>query len=70
MLRILEIAWLLLAITGALFALYKLFTEGLSEALFPMIFTIISTVFFFIRRKQRIAMEKENESIRDASVKS
>lgn len=70
MLRILEISWLALAIIGALFALYKFITEGVGEALFPVFFTLVAFVFFFVRRKQRIAMEKEHQQVSDASVKS
>ena len=70
MLRFLEISWLLFAITGAIFSVYKLVTEGVGEALFPFFFTLIPFIFYFIRRKQRIAMEKENEGIHDASIKS
>lgn len=69
MLRILEIAWLIFAITGALFSVYKLVTDGYSEALFPVFFTLVASVFYLIRRKQRIALEKENEGIHDTSLK-
>jgi len=70
MLRILEIAWLIFAISGAGLGLYKLYTEGVSESLFFLFFTLVATVFYVIRRKQRIAMEKENQGVKDASVKS
>ncbi len=61
MFRILEIAWLIFAISGACLGIYKLSMEGISESLFFFFFTLIAVVFYFIRRKQRIAMEKENQ---------
>ena len=70
MLRVLEIAWLIFAVTGASLGVYKLTTEGVSESLFFLFFTIVAAIFYFIRRKQRIAMEKESKGFKDASVKS
>jgi hypothetical protein len=70
MLRILEIAWLIFAVTGAGLAVFKLFTEGVSESLFILPFTLVAAVFYFIRRKQRIAMERESRTVKDASLKS
>ena len=61
MLRILEISWLLIAVTGSSFGLYKTFTEGFIDAVYIFILTIIALIFYMIRRKQRIAMEKQQE---------
>jgi|GEM_PF-479959 len=70
MLRILEIAWLVFAVTGAGLGVYKLTTEGISESLFFLFFTLVATIFYIIRRKQRIAMDRESREMNDASVKS
>lgn len=67
MLRILEIAWLIFAILGASFGFYKLTTEGVSESLFVFFFTLIAFVFYLVRRKQRIAMDKENGNTNSSS---
>ena len=67
MFRILEIAWLLFTLAGATLGVYKLSTEGISESLFFFFFTLIAGIFYFIRRKQRIAMEKENQGMNSSS---
>ena len=61
MLRILEISWLLVVLFGTAFGIYKIFSEGFIEAIYIFIFTIIALVFYIMRRKQRIAMERQNE---------
>jgi hypothetical protein len=57
MLRILEISWLLVTLTGTTFGLYKTFTEGFIEAIYIFIFTLVALVFYVTRRKQRVAMK-------------
>jgi len=63
-LRILEISWLVLGLIGLLLCGYNLVTEGPVSAIWPLLFTVIASIFYFIRRKQRIAFEKhqDNES--------
>ncbi len=58
-LRILELSWLLIAIAGLVAGTYKWFSEGLSQAVFIYGISVIAFVFFIIRRKQRISMEKQ-----------
>lgn len=61
-LRILEVSWLLIAI-GAVFAgTYKWISDGLNQAVFIYVIAIIATIFFLMRRKQRITMQKKNPS--------
>ncbi|HET6243464.1 MAG: hypothetical protein H0V01_07955 [Bacteroidetes bacterium] len=61
--RILELAWLIIAIAGAVLGIYKFANEGLSEAIYFFIFTFVAAVFYYIRRKQRIRMEQENRPL-------
>ena len=61
-LRILEISWLIIAIGSLCAGVYKLISEGFNQAVFIFAISIIAFVFFMIRRKQRIAMEKQNTS--------
>ena len=61
MLRVLEISWLVILILGVVFGVYRWWTDGIDSALTLFIFTFISAVFYVIRRKQRIAMEKEDQ---------
>ncbi|MDQ3192955.1 MAG: hypothetical protein M3Q58_15310 [Bacteroidota bacterium] len=58
--RILELAWLVIAIAGAVLGTYKFSTEGWDEAVYFYIFTIVAAVFYYIRRRQRIKMGQDN----------
>lgn len=60
MIRILELSWLIIAIAGVSFGTFKAVTAGMSEAFFIYGITLIAAVFYFMRRKQRISMEKHN----------
>lgn len=59
-LRILELSWLFIAIAGVVAGTYKWLTEGLNQAVFIYGISVIATVFFIIRRKQRMSMEKQD----------
>ena len=61
MLRILEISWLVILLLSVSFGIYRWWAEGFECALWLFIFTFISTIFYIIRRRQRIAMEREAE---------
>ncbi len=61
MLRILEISWLVILLMSILFGIYRWMTDGIEAAIWLIIFTLISGVFYFIRRRQRIAMEREQD---------
>ena len=59
MLRILEISWLLILLLSVVFGIYRWWMDGFECALWLFIFTFISSIFYVIRRRQRIAMERE-----------
>jgi hypothetical protein len=61
MLRILEMSWLIIAILGVIFGIYKCLTSGINEALFIFGISLIAVIFFVMRRKQRIGMEKHEQ---------
>ncbi|MBL7923482.1 MAG: hypothetical protein JNL88_04710 [Bacteroidia bacterium] len=58
MLRVLELSWLTIVLLGASLGTYKLLTESLTSALWFYILAAVSTLFWLIRRKQRIRMER------------
>ena len=60
-LRILEISWLVFAIAGIILCFYNIATEGVSSAVLPLVFTLIASVFYMVRRKQRISYQKHQE---------
>jgi hypothetical protein len=59
--KILEISWLVIAISGLGLAIFKLIQGNHEDAIYFFIFMIIALIFFFIRRRQRIQMEKNIE---------
>lgn len=61
MLRILEISWLAILLLSVVFGIYRWYTDGFESALWLFIFTFISGIFYVIRRRQRIAMQREIE---------
>lgn len=65
-LRILEVSWLVFGLLGIGLAFYNLAIDGFAAAAWPLLFTLIATVFYTVRRKQRIAYEKQqNETASD-----
>ena len=59
MLRILEISWLVIALLGLALGGFKWWSENFSAALWFFLFTVVALLFWIIRRRQRILMEKE-----------
>ena len=62
MLKILETSWLVIAILGFLFGTFKWITESLNHAIFIYGITAIAALMYFMRRKQRMSMEKQNST--------
>lgn len=60
-LRILEISWLIFGIAGLVLCFYNFTSEGVVSAMWPLPFTLIAGVFYLVRRKQRIAYEKQQK---------
>jgi hypothetical protein len=61
MLRVLEISWLLVVLIGTCFGVYKTLSEGFIDAIYVFIITSLALIFYIVRRKQRIAMQKHKE---------
>jgi hypothetical protein len=61
MLRILELSWLIVVLIGTSFGVYKIFSEGFVDAIYIFIITIIALILYLVRRKERIAMQKQKE---------
>jgi hypothetical protein len=60
-LRILEISWLVFGLLGVGLCFYNLAIDGVAAAAWPLLFTLIAGVFYTVRRKQRIAYEKQQQ---------
>ena len=59
MLRILEIVWLVIGIAGIGLLVYTLVSGGdKQQAIYFLLFTIVATIMFFVRRRQRKNHEK------------
>jgi hypothetical protein len=61
MLRVLEISWLIIALIGISLGAFKWITECFASAIWFFLFTIIATIFWMVRRKQRIGMGQSGE---------
>ena len=59
MIRILEIAWLIITLITTATACYQLFDEGIQSALWMFIVSAVAFLMYVIRRKQRIRMGKQ-----------
>lgn len=68
MLRVLEIAWLLIVILGFSLGTFKLLTESLSSAIWFFLFTAVALVFWLVRRKQRIRSDKQKSPTAKADL--
>ncbi|MFZ9943463.1 MAG: hypothetical protein ACO3O0_07635 [Bacteroidia bacterium] len=60
-LRILELSWLTCGIVGLCLALYNLLTVNAGSALLPLAFSCIAGIIYWVRRKQRIAFQKQQD---------
>lgn len=58
--KILEISWLVIAIAGIVMGTYKISSGNNEEAVYFYVFTIVAGIFYYMRRKQRIKLEKEH----------
>jgi fatty acid desaturase len=61
MIRILEIAWLIIAIGTAVIAVYQFIAEGWQSAIWMLMVTLVSMVMYTIRHRQRIRFEKHDQ---------
>ena len=61
-LRILEISWLIFGIAGFGLSCFNAATEGIESAIWPLLFSMIAAIFYFVRRKQRISYEKQQST--------
>ena len=67
MLRILELAWMAIAIITGLVTAYLLITKQFSEAIFMLICSSVACVMYFVRRKQRIRYDTLRSKEQDES---
>lgn len=54
-----EITWFLVGITGMLLAFYTYYNSNLKEAAYFLIISVVSVFMFYLRRKQRKELEKD-----------
>ncbi|PCH96101.1 MAG: hypothetical protein COB85_03930 [Bacteroidetes bacterium] len=60
--RILEIAWLIIAIASIGFGVYETVTSGIGESYLFFIFTVVAGVMYGMRRRQREKLQKETDN--------
>ncbi len=62
LLRILETAWLLIALTCASLAIYNTVAKGFAyDAMWMTGMTVVASVMYAVRRKQRIKLSREGK---------
>jgi hypothetical protein len=61
MLRILELSWLCIALLGLSLGGFKWWSENFGAALWFFLLTLVALLFWVVRRRQRIQMEKEQQ---------
>lgn len=60
--KFLEIAWLVISIAGVFFTSFAFIKGNSKDGIMFTVFTIISVIFYFIRRRQRIKMANSQNS--------
>lgn len=58
MLKILETIWLIIGIAGIALSIYSLINGNMQQVVYFLVFTAISAIMFYIRRRQRKNFEK------------
>lgn len=61
MIRVLEIAWLVIGLISAGVALFQFFTDGWQAAVWMLFVMSVSFIMYSIRRRQRIRMSRDSE---------
>ncbi|MBL4752632.1 MAG: hypothetical protein JKY52_03385 [Flavobacteriales bacterium] len=61
LIQFLERVWFVVGATSLLIGIYETITLGIEESYIFFIFTAVAGFLYFLRRKQRIRMQEENE---------
>ena len=61
MIKFMEKMWLMTGIITAALAIYKVFATTTRDAAFFLLFSGVSFLLYFLRRKQRMNMEKNQD---------
>ena len=66
--KILEIVWLVMGCVGVLMTAYSLFEGDKSGAIYFLVFTLVSGLMFYVRKKQRIRFETNQAKQKSTTV--
>jgi len=61
MINFLEKMWLMLAIVTIILAVYKTFYSTIEDAAYFYVFCVVSIIFYFLRKRQRINLNSQQE---------
>ena len=67
MIKILEIAWLIITLLTVGVASYQLIEDGIQSALWMFIVSAVAFTMYMIRKKQRIRLDQQNQNKDDAN---
>jgi c-di-AMP phosphodiesterase-like protein len=59
--KILEIIWLVMAFVGVVMTVYTFIRSDTTGAIYFLVFTFVSTVMYFVRKKQRTRFEANKD---------
>jgi hypothetical protein len=62
MLRILELAWLGIALVSACITVYQFINDGSESAVWMLFVTVVSGIMYSIRHRQRVRYEAGQQS--------
>ena len=61
MIRILEIAWLVITVITAATAVWQFFAEGIQSAMWMLVVSAVACGMYLVRKKQRIRNDLQQE---------
>jgi len=61
MIRILEVAWLVITLVTAATAVWQFFDEGIQSALWMLVVSAVAFAMYMIRKKQRIRNDLQHQ---------
>ena len=61
MIRILEVAWLVITLITAATAVWQFFDEGIQSAMWMMVVSAVAFAMYMVRKKQRIRNELQQQ---------
>jgi hypothetical protein len=69
MIRILEVAWLVIAMVTTATAIWQFFEEGLQSAVWMLVVSAVAFGMYMVRKKQRIRNDLQQEQQQEEAAR-